>query len=332
LVAFLDNEMFGLVSVFLIATLSGEPRLDSSELDRRRADAAEASRRLSELRTEETAARQQLEALAAEIAQTKAQAKAKLLPARELPELLRNSQQLSSRVTELTGKIASQEAELQRRNGQLLDALSQQISRSRQDWEASRTPEEKEALLRTMRSLRAEQEQVRAMLRPRSAPSFAGTPTSDVPEDLLEQADAARDAEDKVKRQLASVDARIADAREQRDLERRMGEFLSDQSLLDQRDLRLRGSGSTDSASHNVGQRPGSDNPSSPTGQPSQSGGSSVWSDAVRRDPTSLQNQAASQGEEPLEALLRERRRLEALAGQLELQAKDLEERARALK
>ena len=322
--------MFGLASVLAIAALSGEPQLDSSTLERRRADAAEAFRRLSELRAEETVARQQLEALAAEIAQTKAQAKANLLPTRQLPELLRRSQQLSSRVTDLASKVASQEAEVQRRNDQLLVALSQQISRSRQAWEASKSPEDKAALMRTMRSLRAEQEQVRAMLQPRSAPSFAGTPTSEVPEDLLEQADAARDAEDKVKRQLASVDARIADAREQRDLERRMGEFLSDQSLLDERDLRLRGSGSTANAPTSA-TKPGDSSPSLP-GQPPQSGGSSVWSDAVRRDPASLQNQAASQGEEPLEALVLERRRLEALAGQLELQAKALEERARTLK
>ena len=325
--------MFGLASVLAMATLCGAPTHDTSELDGRRAAAEESFRRLSELRTEEAAARRQLETLAAEIAKTKAQAKANLLPARQLPEQLRHSQQLSSRVSELASAIASQEAEVRRRNDQLLEALSQQISRTRRDWEASNAPEEKKALLGTMRLLRAEQERVRATLPPHFAPSFAGTSTSEVPEDLLEQADAARDAEDKVKRQLASVEARIADAREQRDLERRMGEFLSDQSLLDERDLRLRGQGvSSDNISRSSGPRTGPDNPSSPTGSPSQSGGNSVWSDAVRPDPVSLQDQALSQGEEPLEALLRERRRLEALAGQLEAQARTLEERARALK
>ena len=325
--------MFGLAAVLAIAAFSGEPTPGASELDRRRADASEAFQRLSELRTEEIAARQQLEALAAEIAKTKAQAKARLLPTRQLPDLLRRSQQLSTKVTELAGAIASQEVELQRRNEQLLDALSQQISRSRRDWDGSKTTEEKRGLVRTMRSLRAEQERIRAMLPSRPAPSFNATPTSEVPEDLLEQADAARDAQDKAKQQLASVEARISDAREQRDLERRMGDFLSDQSLFDERDRRFRAQGGTaDNASPGVGPRTGLDNPPSPTGQPSQSVGGSAWSDVVRRDPASLQNQAASQGEEPLESLLRERRRLEALAGQLELQAKALEDRARALK
>jgi len=81
-------------------------------------------------------------------------------------------------------------------------------------------------LIVQMRSLRAEREQVRAALPAASVPALEAPRSSDNPEDLLEQADAARDNEDKVRRELRALEGRIAETREERAFDRRLNDFL----------------------------------------------------------------------------------------------------------
>ena len=91
-----------------------------------------------------------------------------------------------------------------------------------------------------MRALRAERDAVRAALPAAQVPALLPAPSSDDPEELLEQADALRDAGDKVKQRLAALESRIAEAREERDLDRRMGDFLGEGAMFDEQDRRLR--------------------------------------------------------------------------------------------
>jgi hypothetical protein len=62
----------------------------------------------------------------------------------------------------------------------------------------------------------------------------------DDPEDLLEQADALRDSEDKVRQRLQALRARLTEVREERELERRMSDFLGEDSVFDEQDRRMR--------------------------------------------------------------------------------------------
>jgi hypothetical protein len=91
-----------------------------------------------------------------------------------------------------------------------------------------------------MRELRAERDAVRSALPASQVPALGRADTSDDPEDLLEQADALRDSEDKVKQRLKVLQARIAEVREERDLERRMNDFLGEEAMFDEQDRRLR--------------------------------------------------------------------------------------------
>jgi hypothetical protein len=63
---------------------------------------------------------------------------------------------------------------------------------------------------------------------------------SDDPEDLLEQADLLKDNEDKVRQQLKSLEKRITEAKEERELDGRVRQFLGEESLFDEQDRRLR--------------------------------------------------------------------------------------------
>ncbi len=320
---------------------AASPGLGASSLDALRAASEHSFQQLSKLRAEETITRGQLDAVAAQITQSKGQTKDKLLPGRQLQDLLRRSQELSNKLTDLATAISAQESDLQHRNGLLLDALTQEIARLRHDWEISKGRDDRSDLVRSMRSLRSEQQRIRETLPATTLPTFAGGKASDDPEDLLEQADTLRDSEDKVRRQLQALNAQIVDAREQRDLERRMGEFLADQSIFDEHDRRFRtqatptggSSAPTVGSPPSVGVRsPGTDSPVPPSGQAPEAGRTSPFTESVRRDqPPFSQVQPGGRGQDSLPALETERRRLESLVRQLELQAQALEQRARAL-
>ncbi len=319
--------------------LAANPGFGASSLETLRAASEQSFQQLTQLRAERTVTRGELDAVAAQIAQSKGQAKGKLLPGRQLQDLLRRSQELSNKLTNLATAIATQETDLQHRNGLLLDALSQEIARLRHDWETSKGRDDRSDLVRAMRSLRSEQQRIRGTLPTTTLPTFAGGKASDDPEDLLEQADTLRDSEDKVRRQLQALNAQIADAREQRDLERRMGEFLADQSIFDEHDRRFRTQAGGSSAPtvgspvSGVARSPGPvDSPAPPSGQAPEGGRSSALTESVRRDqPPFSQVQPGGRSQDNFQALETERRRLESLARQLELQAQALEQRARAL-
>jgi hypothetical protein len=318
------------------------PALGGSNLEALRAASEQSFQQLFKLRTEDTTTRGDLDAVAAQIAQSKGQAKGNLLPGKQLQNLLRRSQELSNKLTDLATAIATQESDLQRRNKLLLDALTQEIARVRHDWEISKGRDDRSEFVRAMRSLRSEQQRIRGTLPATTLPTFAGAKASDDPEDLLEQADTLRDSADKVRRQLQTLNAQIADAREQRDLERRMGEFLADQSIFDEHDRRFR-TQATPAGGSSVppggpapsgGLRlPGTaDSPVPPSTQAPESVRSSALTESVRRDqPPFPQVPPGGRGQESLQALESERRRLESLSRQLALQAQALEQRARSL-
>src|SRR5258706_516234 len=82
-------------------------------------------------------------------------------------------------------------------------------------------------LLARMRALRKERDQVRAQLPAARLPQVKAE-ASDDPADLLEQADALRDTQDKVASRLKALERRIVEVKRERELDRRMGEFLGE--------------------------------------------------------------------------------------------------------
>jgi hypothetical protein len=98
----------------------------------------------------------------------------------------------------------------------------------------------RQRIVAQMRALRAEREQTRVALPPSALPALESAKASEDPEDLLEQADALRDSEDKVRQRLRALEQRMAEVRDERDFDRRMNEFLGDESLFDEQDRRLR--------------------------------------------------------------------------------------------
>ncbi|MGQ0507318.1 MAG: TetR family transcriptional regulator [Myxococcaceae bacterium] len=193
-----------------------------------------------QIRAQQQSQRMELNGLAARIGAMKAERK--VLRAGELETALRRSQELSGVLTTLAQSLAMAEGEAQKQNVALLNALSQALLETRQRYDALPASDRagRRATLESMRKMRAERDRVSAQLPAALVPALDQRAPSDDPEDLLEQADLLRDNQDKVKRELAALERRIRDVREEHELDRRMNDFAADESMFDESDRRLR--------------------------------------------------------------------------------------------
>lgn len=344
--------------IVCLGLLLGTAASAASQLEAVRSAAADARGKVSSIRSQQMALRKELNEVAARIQALKAEGKGKpLLGRSELDAALRRSQELSGSLTGLAQSLSAAEADATQKNLALLSELSAELTRTRTEFDRTTDRTARSRLIAKLRSLRAEREQVRAALPPTAVPALEASRASDDPEDLLEQADALRDDEDKVRRELQALEARIREAREERELDRRLNAFLEEESIFDEQDRRLRLSRQTFEAREatppandvNMGAGPASapapgestsppaDSNSRGVEGPSPMGSSNETTQVVTREASDARptigrggSLAASGGDE-LEALEAERKRLLGLAQELEARARQLEQRARSL-
>lgn len=224
----------------LVLALVALPALGASQLDAVRSQAAKARESLNAVRGDQMARRAELNKLSARIETLKEQSKGKLLPGGELDGALKASQELSNQLTGLSQALAAKEGELESANLALLEALSKELNQLRAEFDRQADRNARLAIIKGLRAARAEREQVRAMLPSTKVPAMLATRPSDDPEDLLEQADLMRDRADQANRELKKVEQRIVERKEERDLDRRVNQFLGDESFFDDSDRRLR--------------------------------------------------------------------------------------------
>ncbi|RKG90336.1 TetR family transcriptional regulator [Corallococcus sp. CA053C] len=344
----------------LACLLLGAPAGAASGLEQARVKAQTARVEVRTLRTQQQGLRDELNGLAARIEALKAQRQGKLTTGGELESALRRSQELSGELTGLAQSVSGAEGEVERAHLALHGALSQELTRLRSAWDATTDRTERARLLEQMRSVRTERDAVRAALPASQVPALDGAARGDDPEDLLAQADALRDTQDKVRQRLQALKARISEVREERDLDRRMNDFLGEESMFDDQDRRLRlrsvGSEGVQVAPTQRGsgpRLPWSGNPSAdyagpPLAADPPGGGETTTGDdsskpggmvapsitaSDRRpqvDPVRAQALAAG-GPEDLPSLEQEAAKLESLARELDGRAGALERRAKTL-
>ena len=225
----------------LLCLLIGVPAWGASGLEEVRGRAQTARMEVRTLRGQQQALREELNRLAARIEALKAERQGRLTAGAELEAALRRSQELSGSLTGLAQSVAAAEGESERAHLALHTSLSEELSRLRTAWDGTTDRGQRAKLLEAMRTVRGEREAVRAALPASRVPALdRSAPSGDDPEDLLEQADTLRDTEDKVRERLKALRGRITEVREERDLDRRMNDFLGEESMFDEQDRRLR--------------------------------------------------------------------------------------------
>ncbi len=308
----------------LIASIASSSALGKTGLDKLRDSASDARHRVADLRARQSTLRKQLDDLAPRIETLKQQRG--LVPGSELKSQLRHSQELSNQLTEVAQSLAGAEADSQRRDSELLDELTAELQRLEAAWDQSDSRERRQPLLAQLRALRAEREKLRASMPLRAAPPIQSSRPSEEPEDLLRQVDSLRDSEDKVKQQLRAVETRIGEVRDEQALDRRMREFLNEQSLFDDQDRRFRltpdRTGTQGTPAAGV---------SSPGGARDSPASNPAATRAVEKPPQVHDgHRAAAQPGDSLESLESQLDELRALAQQLHEKAQLLEQRAHA--
>lgn len=226
--------------LLLAACLVALPAWAAGSLDALRSSSQGARSQVTALRAEQLKQRNELSTLSAQIETLKANAKGKLLPGGELDSALKRSQELSGVLGDLASQLSTREAELETANLALLDGLSSELTRLRAEFDRQSDRNVRKGLIGQLRQLRAERDALRQTLPASKTPTLDAVRPSDDPEELLEQADLLRDNEEKLRKELKSLEARIAERREEVELDRRMQRFMGEESMFDDGDRRLR--------------------------------------------------------------------------------------------
>ena len=227
-------------AAILALTLLASQAWAATGVEAMRANAAGLRSQVSQLRGEQLSKRNELSQISGRIEALKSQSKGALLAGSELDQALKRSQELSGTLTDLAQKVSAREAELESANMALLDGLSAELTRLRGEFDRQSDRAARKGLIEQLRRVRAERESVRAALPAAKLPSLDTLRPTDDPEELLEQADLLRDNEEKLRRELKSLDARISQRREEIELDRRVQRFMGEESMFDDQDRRLR--------------------------------------------------------------------------------------------
>lgn len=229
-----------LLAAALAVVLLAAPAWAAGPLDALRAGSRSAREQVSALKAEQLKQRSELSVLSSRIETLKGQSKGKLLPGGELDAALKRSQELSGVLTGLAQQATGLEAQLEAANLALLEGLSGELARLRADFDRQTDRARRQALIDEMRRVRAEREALRQTLPAAKLPTLSAVKPSDDPEELLEQADLLRDNEEKVRKELKALETRLAERREEAELDRRMQRFMGEESMFDDGDRRLR--------------------------------------------------------------------------------------------
>lgn len=227
-------------ALLAVSVLVAFPALGATSLDAMRASSRSMRDQVSQLKAEQLKKRSELSVLSGRIEALKAQSKGRLLPGGELDTALKASQELSGALTDLAQQVSSRESELETANLALLDALSGELNRLRADFDRQTDRGVRKGLIDQMRRLRSERDALRATLPAAKLPTLDTVKPSDDPEELLEQADLLRDNQEKLEKELKALDARIAERRDEAELDKRVQRFMGEESMFDDQDRRLR--------------------------------------------------------------------------------------------
>ena len=223
----------------LLACLTALPVLAAGPLDALRAQSRSARDEVASLKAQQLARRNELSQLSSRIETLKAQSRGKLLPGSELDAALKQSQELSGVLSALAGDVTAKEGALEALHVSLLDALSAELTRLRAEFDRQTDRGVRASLIESMRRVRGERDALRQTLPATRIPSLDVKPSDD-PEELLEQADRLRDSEEKLRRDLKALETRIAERRDEAELDRRVQRFMGEESMFDDGDRRLR--------------------------------------------------------------------------------------------
>jgi hypothetical protein len=220
----------------------------SANLDVLRQKVAQAHSRRETLRGQRQSLEKSLEQLANKIEQEKKSRGSNWFVHSDLYRLLEKSQEISSQIIKLVraenhvlGELKAHKEELAEQLGIELEEYRKQLKQvAGQAIDQTQTAnQERWRLLSQIRVLSAEQSKMLEAIAAVPTEPLVVVKSEDDPEKLKELADAFLDYEDKLRREEQLLSQRIEVLENERDLERRMGELVEEDSLWGENDRRI---------------------------------------------------------------------------------------------
>jgi hypothetical protein len=308
--------------------------LAATDLEPLRLEAKTVRAAITTLKGTQLEQRAGLSAATEKIEALKIQSKGKLFARSELEKALQESQALSTKLTELAAQMSQLETASAAAQTKLVEALTQELNRLRDQLSTLNDRTARQSLLRQMREVRKERASVGRALNSIDVSALALKPTED-PEELLEQADLIKDNEDKVRRDLKILEARIKSRREEVELDKRMQRFSGEESMFDDQDRRLRLTQTTARTAAPVPEAaaaPGGVGAPNDVGAPpkneADSRGPVVRNGSDARPQLGSAPMRVASGDDELDDLEVQRRKLKSIADELKAKAAAFEKRA----
>jgi hypothetical protein len=157
----------------------------------------------------------------------------------ELDDALRKSQVVANQLETLRTARSKESDRLTSANAALYHGLEQEIGEERSQAGAADDLSRRSALLESLKQLESERAQLAPQLSSSPELRLSGKPTDD-PRELHERADALRDRADRLAHELATVNSRIQELRDEQDLDHELKTLSKDQGLFDEGDQRVR--------------------------------------------------------------------------------------------
>lgn len=189
-----------------------------------------------------------------------------IIPDLDLQRMLAESRELSEQLAELNRQLDSLENAKRMARANLLSRYEKLVERLAEEARRSEG-RQRDELLNLLSRVRLERDDLRE--NPEAAPlpaeRFGGDSLlgSEDPEELAERADAVRDEQDRLRRELSRLDRALAQQQADRRLDMEMRDFLSERSVFGEDSRTLRTGGSSSSAKTNS---QGSDRDTPPVG------------------------------------------------------------------
>jgi hypothetical protein len=189
---------------------------------------------VSQLQTEQEKLSAQLSDAAREVAAHKQAGR----NSAALQQALRKSQEVSDAMTLVARRRGSAERALREKSEALTSLLSSALATTKEEWTRAKSQPERHQALERMKRLRAELDELRPL--PSKAAPLPAALAEDDPLQLLAQADAFRDSEEKLRRQLEVLKGRAAEIRDEQEMDRQMEGWARREALFDESDRRTR--------------------------------------------------------------------------------------------
>lgn len=228
-------------TIFVLLLLAGANVFAQGSMRVLEAQYVEIDSAVSELKSDKNILKEPLQQKAALIQELKAKNELNYFQRQKLEGLLKDSQDISNRMTNFDSEIRKMNQRLVKTGNELLTIYDSEIKKSLKNLETKDLPQEyRKTILQNIETLRRKKENVKSRIGPGSAieirMSQLRIKQDDTPKRIKQKADLLKDQEDKFRRLASRLNSQKEELKKELNLRNRIGDLVTDLALFDQQE------------------------------------------------------------------------------------------------